>query len=512
MTVQEYREKLFAQLAGFDPEEVGSVVDYYTELIEDADDPEEQMRRLGSPEQLAEKIKQENGWIPRGYEQQFYQNVSEAAFSQRQSGWSVGRVLALIFTLPFWITVYALIFALWISALSIFIVLPGCFIAAAVGAVRYLGILLPFSFEMIFLAIFFTGLSVLLFRPIRAVMRGIGGLFASFSYFLFMPGRVRTHRKRSKKPLKKGLIIASIAAIVIGLAGGSAMETLNRKNIEVYKQNLNLETFDKKFGKDVSRVSIDIDIGELTILKSTDGSAKLVCENAERDRLKLDDKNGLDIKYSPSIRKGFVNLDFGFSNRFMKETAARFTLYLPDDKLDSIEIMSSLGAVEINGFNTDTVKIECRCGETKISGCEINELTLDNDLGSVEISECSINGSYIEASCGSVSLDGIEHTGTAEIVCDLGSIKLEKCTFDYLKAENSCGDIKANKCAITKGADISLDLGDAKLSLIGDDYDVRASVDLGDLSINGKNASEAPSGSIRIAIDCSTGSVDVDFR
>ena len=64
ITLEEYRARLYAALAGYDRNEVEQAVNYYTELIEDAEDPVMQMNKLGTPEQLAQRIIAENGWSP----------------------------------------------------------------------------------------------------------------------------------------------------------------------------------------------------------------------------------------------------------------------------------------------------------------------------------------------------------------------------------------------------------------------------------------------------------------
>lgn len=522
MMVQEYRERLFAQLADFDPDEVRSVVDYYTELIEDADDPLEQMQRLGEPEQLAQKIIKENGWVAQNTQsyQQYDQNSRSdrsGQFGQKaHSGWSVGRVLALIFTMPVWITVYAMIFTLAATILTLYIVLPTAFIAAAVGVVHYSGKLPSYSIELIFIAVLVTGLAILLFRVMRLVMRIIGMLAKKFSYYLFMPGRVWTRKSRSRKPLRKGALITGALAAVIGFSGMAVMEKINSNMIETYKKSLDLESFDLPINEDLSDVSLEIDIGNITVLKSRDGKTKLSCDNVERDRLKVDTKEKLGIKYVLNRNKNIFDLDFGFGfgfkNRFEEESTARFTLYLANDTLDSIDVKDLLGKVTIDGLSAGEVSINCSCGDLELTGCDIAVLGIDSDLGAVKISESKINRSTIEASCGSIKLDNTEHLDTADMTCDLGDIDLSYCTFDHLIADNSCGDIEADKCLISGESDLSLDLGAAKLDLIGSDYDIRASTDLGDVTINGEKGVNVTHGSVLIKIYCSSGSIKVDFE
>lgn len=511
MTVQEYRERLFAQLAGFDPEEVRSVVDYYTELIEDADDQHEQMQRLGSPEQLAQKIIKENGWALQdgGFTQ--YNNANYQGYGAGQPRWNFGRALALFFTMPIWITVYALIFALAITVICIALTLPLATVAAVVQIMWYGDIPLPYRFETVFAGIFFAGLTILLFKWFGVLLRGIGGMAGKFSYFLFMPGRARKRRRREKKRIAKGALIAGIAAMVIGAGGVFAMDAVNRSNIEAYKESLNLQTFDQTIKGDFSQISMNIDIGEVMVLKSNDGKAKLICENVEKNRLQVSGKEKLEIKYSLDRKRSYGNFRFGFANRFEQECTARFTLYLPDGVFESIYVEDLLGAVKVEGISADEVKIDCSCGSTDVKGCNIKKLEIQNNLGAVELDNCQIGDSHIDASCGSVSMDKVEHGGTAELLLSLGSLKLDDCSFDRLSVDSDCGNVKLIDCKITGGAELDLELGGAELDLKGSDYSIFADTSLGDIKINGEPAPVPNRGSVNIRIKCSSGSINVDF-
>ena len=143
MNVQEYRNRLIHALEGCLPDEIESAVEYYTELIEESEDPDEQMEKLGSPEELAERIKRESGWIqpadgispedgqtppPQGFGGQNY--GAQQAYQQQTSNGSsmAGRVIALILTFPFWIAVFSVL-------ISLFFVIWGVYIAFPCGAI-----------------------------------------------------------------------------------------------------------------------------------------------------------------------------------------------------------------------------------------------------------------------------------------------------------------------------------------------------------------------------------------
>ncbi len=513
MTVHEYRERLFMALAAFDRSEVENVIDYYTELIEDAENPESEMNRLGTPEQLAAKIIQENGWVQPDPENTGEQNGGftppPPQPNQHQSGWTAGRIIALVLTAPFWIAGYAIMLALFAVIMAVYFACAAAFVTSITGAFQYITTYLPFSAELACVAIMMAGLVLLLFRPAKALFRGVGGLTADYSYFLFVPGRIR-EKHRSSKPINKLIVLLGAVMLAVGIIGTAATDSYNTKSTESYLQSLDLESYEQPLDGSLDNISFSINNGNITVFPTDDGKAKLVCENVNRDNLKIEDSGRLKISYkTPKLKSSRIS--FGSLNKFTKKTQAKFTLYLPESQLNKLKLHSDLGDVNVNGLKVSSLNLDCSCGDIKLSGVSSDTLTVTSDLGATTLENSSFADMDVTADCGEVKLISTECTGKLLMNESLGDIKVNDCTFNTLSIENNCGDIDFKSTTLSGSSTFTNDLGDIELSLIGSDYGISATVDLGDITINDKD-DHYTSGSVPVIITCSTGDIDVDFQ
>ena len=513
MTVQEYRDRLFMALSAFERSEVESVVDYYTELIEDADDPEQQMAALGTPEQLATKVIRENGWVQP--EEQFSGSRAQDGFAPpppQPAGWSSGRLIALIFTLPFWIAGFAVIISLFFVIVGIYLGISVASVTSFIGAVGYINSFMPFAAELACVGLLLAGLAILLFRPAKALFRGVAGLVADYSYFLFVPGKYRQKKHFERKPINKIAVLSGAVMLTAGIAGTFICENRISRSAEAYIQQMGLESFETKLNS-TEDISMSATLGDVTVLPSSDGSSKLVCENVKQDRLKIVKGDKLKISYTPpqmEKRLPTLHINIGSMNTFQKTIQPRFTLYVPDEKLKKLKLMADLGNVSITGISSDELVIDCSCGDLKIESGNALSFSLNNDLGSTEISDFTMGAADIEANCGKVKLSAVNCSGRLTIEDNLGDIEAADCAFGSVNVNDDCGDIEFKNTSIISDSEITNSLGDVSLDLKGSDYGVKASADTGDVTINGRETNETE-GSIKLRIDVSTGSVDVEY-
>lgn len=521
MTVNEYRDRLVMALSAFDQDEVASVVDYYTELIEDADDQEEQMMSLGSPEQLATKIIQENGWVKPEEEQQYSQGMNgfppppQNGFPPppKASGWSAFRIIALVLTMPFWTAGYSLMAALFIVIAAVYFACTAASAASFVAAFKYIKQFVPFTIEMFFVALMMLGLTVLLFRPVKALFRGAAGLIADYSYFLFAPGHIR-QKRRGMAPINKLAVIVGAALLVLGTSGAIFSEYNNNKRMDAYIQKMDLETFEQSLSGPTDNLSINAKIGSITVLPSTDGKAKLLCENVHREYLKIESDGRMKIRYNYDLMKSSpLSPKFGFGsiNKYAEKTTPKFTLYLPEGQTSKIKVSASLGNIKLSGITATEMNIECNCGEVELSGCKAADLDLNNDLGENKIESCTFTDAKVIDHCGSIELSGTTCEGQMTVTDDLGDIKVNECTFKAVSVTDNCGDIDVSQTTFTAASAFQNDLGSCNIDLLGTDYAIMATTDLGDVRINGEEQTST-TGTIPVTINCSAGSITVTFK
>ena len=523
ITLEEYRARLYAALAGYDRNEVEQAVNYYTELIEDAEDPVMQMNKLGTPEQLAQRIIAENGWSPQygsfGAGQGMGMNgMGMTAEDYRRSSTSglAKRLLALILTFPFWLTGFILIVTLLIVVWAVFIAFPASTVAAAIESFRWFGKYFGYAIACFLGAIGLAGLTILLFAPARAASGGIVKSIAKFARFLF--GKSKSEEevyemKYTKNKVSKALLVLGAVMAVIGGSSSVPLFAKAARNPEKFASAYGLENFEYEFSGSAENIKIDIKSGaDVFVRHSDNGKMYLKCENVKPAMINVTDSSDLNVTYDYN-KENHIHL-FGFGNM---TNSTNFYLFLPEKVYKNADIRTSLGDIKIESLTAEIINLECKCGDEELSNVKQtgsgNLFTVNNDLGDIELINCTIESAsaQIDQSAGDVNFKN----GTVKnvnIENDLGDIELEEMTAETLELKNNCGDVILKDTSVTGSVNCKLDLGDADFDLKGSDYNVTADCSLGDIKVNGKKITEAVTGgSIPVIVNNNAGDIKVNF-
>ncbi len=500
MNINEYSKALLNELKDIDREEAENAVNYYTELLQESDDPEAEMKRLGSPKDLASKIRSENGCTLRN---EFTKTAGDTA----SSGSSAGRVIALILTFPFWLTVYILIITLWIIVgavyFSVVLSVPACLLAFAVNIFGKLSI----SLEALFLGIFLAGLSVLLFRPFCAMCKGIWILFKGFSCFLF---GIRSERNRltERKPVSKIALLSGTAAAILGLVFFGVIWTRNEKNYD----NIIYADYTKEYVQEVddSFTSLEVyaNIGDVKIVKLNEGEPRIECRYIKEEELTIEEGSELKVVYNDEIDNNYVNFNL---HSFRKDNHTQINIYLPDTDFERIKTDLSLGDILISGIDSDSFEIYCDCGDSTIENISAKKLQVQNNLGDIDMKEFISDDTSINDDCGDISLSSGKLSGNTVINCSLGDIDINASELENVEVTDDCGDISADDCTVTGGGKFTDDLGDIELGFKGNNYSIITYIDMGDSEINGKKTYSDGSGNVKIEANCSCGDITINY-
>lgn len=482
MSIEEYIARLTAALSGCDPEEAQSAVSYYTEILEDAEDPEELMKSFGTPEQLADAIRRENGRDNEG--------APQYAPSPNKGGDITGRVIALIFTSPFWLTVYILIAALAIVVWAVYICFPFCAAATVLAGARMTVLYIPYAVELFSAAFVCAGASVLLFRPVIAATKGIWTLFTAFSRFLFTfknngAGKEKKPPKE-KKPLFKPALFAGSGLLAAGLVLTGITVTLRPSN-DKFAEKLGLEDYSIEITSNIKDLNITVDnSGGLKILPTDGDKARLEIENGKTDNLKLTDSADCEISYSS---RDTYKWYYGTQLMNIHYPRTKLTLYLPSGDYENIKIDVTCGDLDFKDFSAEVMDLRSSLGDIDVSGCTVESFRADADFGEINVTDSKFSGdSSIIADCGDITLANLI-CGGMSITEDLGDVKISSSSFSWIQLENDCGDLDFEGAVLGGDSDINMSLGDARLTLRGDNYNVKADTELGDVSINGVSPS-----------------------
>ncbi len=128
--------------------------------------------------------------------------------------------------------------------------------------------------------------------------------------------------------------------------------------------------------------------------------------------------------------------------------------------------------------------------KTEISNLTMDKIELDIALGDTLIENTTSNSLDVEA--------------------NLGHIELNHCSFDTLKADLDMGNLTTSNLEVVTSAKLKNDMGSLNIDLSGEesDYNFISSVDMGSLSINGKETSSF-SGLIDIFTETTMGSAKI---
>ena len=287
------------------------------------------MEKLGSPEELAERIKRESGWIqpadgispedgqtppPQGFGAQNY-GAQQAYQQQTSNGGAVAvRVIALILTFPFWIAVFSILISLFFVIWGVYIAFPCGAISAFAAGIMEMKTYAGYGMLILLCSILFAGLAVLLANPAANLTRLTAHGTASFARFLFAPSA-----KGSRFVWKKtgrAALAAGIGLVIVGLFAGGAVFGIVRPTPEKYGEHLGLETKEYDLTADHSSITANIDFGSVTVKKSQDGKASLKAINIEEKYLTVSDETALSINYKRAD-KNYFNFDlFGMKLKF----------------------------------------------------------------------------------------------------------------------------------------------------------------------------------------------------
>lgn len=157
MTPQEYCARLERALQLMPSEERQETIRYYLEFLEEAS--EEERAKLGTPEQLAARILQENGIFP--------PPAAQPVPPKKHS--NAARIILSICTFPIWLPLLLVWYTLLLTVLICIICIPLSFAAAFLGLVWATMMImihdLPMALFTLGVGVFIGGLAVLLVYP-----------------------------------------------------------------------------------------------------------------------------------------------------------------------------------------------------------------------------------------------------------------------------------------------------------------------------------------------------------
>ncbi len=472
MTKEEYMKKLAKQLKGCDADEVKNALEYYNELLEEAEDVNEQMKSLGSPEELARQI-----------------NLPGNTPNDKKKGFTIERVLVLIFTSPLWLSGYSIILSLFCVIVALVIIFPAITIASLLSLPIYISYM-PYVTELLALATICLGLCILLIKPLLFLLVKLKDLTIIYTRFLFTKPKKKTGEKKPFK-LSKPLIVASLALLAVGVVL-SVVTFILHPSSEDYAKKAGYEDVTYYLSDETSSISISAyDTANVKVLPTDTDSAYITVVIVNVDNLSVNECESFNLICDSDKELAFLE---NISILNINNGTTSINVYLPEGSQKNLDIYLSLGDLSVQNVSANIATFETDLGDIDITGCDFEGLEVNNSCGDFKAKDLTVSD---------------ELFGTL----DLGNADLDNVTAGTVTFTVNCGDfdydgeiVGATKSQITN------DLGDIYLGLKNrENYTFYAEADVGSVIVNGESYfSSEFDGDTIVSVYADCGNIDIE--
>lgn len=249
----------------------------------------------------------------------------------------------------------------------------------------------------------------------------------------------------------KGIIILPIALGASLLVAGSVIFGLalaNHTNDESVTNTHEItETFDK--------FDIKTSIANIVFEKSTDGNAKVVCEERNKQYHTVEVvSNTLTIKPVDELKWYEKIFNFDFSKK-------QVTIYIPEGTYSNLKIDSSTGNIKVpNNFTFASLDVEVDTGDVNINSEVSGDVKVHSHTGDITLSDMNPAALDIKASTGDFIAKDINVTGDVVVKTNTGKVKLTNFKAASLDANTNTGKVVLNNTIINGNLKVKTDTGD----------------------------------------------------
>ncbi len=234
--------------------------------------------------------------------------------------------------------------------------------------------------------------------------------------------------------------------------------------------NTSTEEWDKSKIGSFESVSVDASVAEIILTYGSENRVKYSGPEELKPSVSVKDGKTLSI-VQPELRNRF----WGVNN-----ADGKITIEIDRDIVpESVLVDASVGSVMIKNITCNNLKAVADVGELTVEDVTVNGKTsLETNTGELLVKKSSLKDTSLESA--------------------IGSVKLKDSKFENLDVEANLGSIRVD-CDINE-----------------DDYFMDFSVDLGSISVNGKNYTKSynsgdSSAKYKMNISSNLGSIDVNY-
>lgn len=235
---------------------------------------------------------------------------------------------------------------------------------------------------------------------------------------------------------KKTVLIAALILVGVGILITVAAMALNNFDFgKMSSLSFEMKTFDVT--EDFSRIYVDDVDCNVRILRSQDGSCKVVCPESEDGR----------SYHTVAVSDGVLRIERHDNRKWYQHISVSFDsmdveVYLPENEYKDLKVNTASGNIEVSeGFTFENAELESASGRVYVFSNVKDELEAKSVSGKVEIGHASPKKLEAKSTSGSVI---IEYTVCDELKAKSASgwVTLINVRCKELDAETTSGEIE----------------------------------------------------------------------
>jgi len=257
--------------------------------------------------------------------------------------------------------------------------------------------------------------------------------------------------------MKKNNIMLILATILIIIGFSIFMIALSINKWDFSKLGSSkYETNIYEITEEFEDIIINSDTFDIYFELSNDNTCKVICVEEEKYKHDINVQNNkLNIDLVNN-KKWYDNIGFGFIN-------TKITIYLPNNKYNSLFIDLSTGDIEIsNQFQFYMIDMNLSTGDVKCMANATSDINITTSTGDVKLSDLSSNNINISTSTGTVKLKNVNCGGNINIKVTTGDVKLENIKCDTITSSGSTSDVLLKNVIVINKVDIKRSTGDVR--------------------------------------------------
>ena len=297
-----------------------------------------------------------------------------------------------------------------------------------------------------------------------------------------------------KKALKIWIIVAVSLVLIGSLIFTGAMASLDFDFKQLSTENFETNTYELKESFD--KISIDVEISDITFVPSDNKKCKVVCYEEEKLKHSVEVEDETLVIDIIDKQKWYDHIGVSFENM-------ELTVYLPKKEYTSLLIDTETGNVEIpKSFKFEKLAVNSSTGGINCSATA-DDVNINTSTGGIQLCDTECESIITGSTTGSIQISDVKceniHTSTTT-----GKISFsEVVAKENLSAEANTGDVTFSN-SDAKAIRVNTSTGDVTGTLLSE-KNFRCETSIGDIDVP-----ETTSGGIcRIAT--STGDINISI-